>query len=282
MPALAIEAEGLTRTFNGIRACTDLSFSVFRGEMFCIVGPDGAGKSTAIRLLSGILKPTAGRAQVLGFDLTSEADEIKKRIGYLSQRFTLYGDLTVDENLEFVAEIHDVRDFKKRREELLKFTRLEPFRRRLAENLSGGMKQKLALAATLVHGPELLLLDEPTTGVDPLSRQEFWRILFGLLEREITVVMTTPYLDEAERSHRVALMDQGSILDIDTPAGMKKRLAGTAVEIVCEDVGKASALIRNMESVLEVQAFGDRLVAVVHDFDLDLPDVLRRLEGEGI
>ena len=279
---LAVEAEGLSKSYDGVKAVENLSFSVSKSELFCIVGPDGAGKSTIIRLLGGIDKPTAGRAKILGFDLAKEIDDIKKRIGYLSQRFTLYGDLSVDENLEFFAEIHGIKDFKNRREELLGFTRLEPFRRRLAENLSGGMKQKLALACALIHTPELLLLDEPTTGVDPLSRRDFWKTLFGLLQRGITIIMSTPYLDEAERASRVALMHKGSFLVVETPGRMKDRMEGTIIELAGKDLRRASELAKKMPDVIEVQAFGDRLRLVISKTQNDPSSIERRLQERGI
>ncbi|MGQ9671499.1 MAG: ABC transporter ATP-binding protein [Candidatus Aminicenantales bacterium] len=282
MPPLVVEAKGLTKIYAGLRAVTDLNFAVSRGELFCLVGPDGAGKSTTLRLLCGLLNPTGGEVRIFGLDLAHQADEIKKRIGYLSQQFTLYGDLTVEENLEFVAEIRKVRDINRRQEELLAFSRLTPFRRLRADNLSGGMKQKLALAATLVHSPELLLLDEPTTGIDPLSRQDFWKMIFQLLQEGMTVIFTTPYLDEAERSSRVALMEMGKLLAVDTPADMKKRLAGTAVEIRCNRLNQARLLLQDMERVEDIQAFGDHLVAVVKNLELDLPEVLEVLKNEGV
>jgi len=279
---LAVEAKRLSKSYDGAKAVENLTFSVSRGELFCIVGPDGAGKSTAIRLLSGITKPTAGRATILGLDLIKEIAEIKKRVGYLSQRFTLYGDLSVDENLEFFAEIHGIKDFKTRREELLGFTRLEPFRRRLTENLSGGMKQKLALACSLIHTPELLLLDEPTTGVDPLSRRDFWKTLFGLLQKGITIIMSTPYLDEAERASRVALMHKGSFLAVETPRRMKDRMEGTIIELAGKDLRRASELAKKMPDVIEVQACGDRLHIVVRKTQKDLSSVQRRFQDKGI
>lgn len=282
MPPLVVEAKGLTKIYAGLRAVTDLNFAVSRGELFCLVGPDGAGKSTTLRLLCGLLNPTGGKVRIFGLDLAHQADEIKKRIGYLSQKFTLYGDLTVEENLEFVAEIRKVKDINRRQEELLAFSKLTPFRRRRADNLSGGMKQKLALAATLVHSPELLLLDEPTTGIDPLSRQDFWKMIFQLLQEGMTVIFTTPYLDEAERSSRVALMEMGKLLGVDTPANMKKRLAGTAVEIRCDRLNQARLLLQDMERVEDIQAFGDHMVAVVKNPELDLPEVLEVLKNGGV
>jgi ABC-2 type transport system ATP-binding protein len=274
---VAISVEGLTRLFGETAAVLDLNFRVRKGEMFYVVGPDGAGKSTMIRLLSGILKPTSGSGRILGFDLEAEHEEIKKHIGYLSQSFTLYGDLTVDENIEFFAEIHRVRAYKDRRQELLAFTRLEPFRSRLAENLSGGMKQKLALACTLVHTPDLLLLDEPTTGVDPVSRRDFWKILFGLLEKGMTIMVTTPYLDEAERGSRVALMDKGRFVVVDTPAALKSMMKGEVVELVCDDNRKAASALKNLPGLTDVQTFGDRLNVVMDDSSKTRPEIERKL-----
>ena len=201
---LVISTRGLARSFGETKAVVALDLEVRRGELYGLVGPDGAGKSTAIRLLCGLLKAQGGHGQVLGYALDTQAEAIKAHIGYLSQNFTLYGDLSVDENLEFFAELHGVREFRSRRDELLEFTRLKPFRARLAQALSGGMKKKLALACTLIHTPALIFLDEPSTGVDPVSRREFWTILSQVREQGVTVFMTTPYLDEAERCHRIA------------------------------------------------------------------------------
>lgn len=279
---LAVEALGLSKFYEGVQVVSDLNFTVARGEIFCLVGPDGAGKTTTMRLLCGLVKPTHGQVRILGLDLARQAEEVKRRIGYLSQRFTLYGDLTVEENLEFVAEVHEVKGIKSRIDDLLGFSRLAPFRRRLAENLSGGMRQKLALASTLVHSPELLLLDEPTTGLDPLSRQEFWRMMFHLLREGMTVVLTTPYLDEAERSTRVALLDKGKLLAVHSPAELKKNFPATAVEIICQDISRAYALVRNINAVVEIQALGDRIMAVVRNPEVDLPVVFHRLEDQGI
>ena len=282
MSAFAVETRGLAKRFEAVEAVRSLDLAVREGEMFGLVGPDGAGKTTTIRMLCGILSPTAGEASVLGYDLRREAGEIKQRIGYLSQRFSLYGDLTIDENIEFFAEIHRVRDFRMRRDELLEFTRLTPFRRRLAERLSGGMRQKLALACTLIHMPRLILLDEPTTGVDPVSRRDFWAILSSLLKSGITIVMATPYMDEAERCSRVGLLADGKLLAADTPAKVKLLMRGTIVEIVTPDIRRAYAVLKTLNGVREVQLFGDRLNAVVDDPEREIPVIEAALSREGI
>lgn len=255
----AISARSLSRTFGGTEAVAGLDLDVKRGEMFGLVGPDGAGKSTAIRLLAGILKPSGGSATVLGLDLGTQAESLKTRIGYLSQSFTLYGDLTVDENIEFFAELHGVKDFRKRRDELLEFTRLAPFRRRLGDALSGGMKKKLALACTLIHTPELILLDEPSTGVDPVSRGEFWNILSDILGRGVTILMSTPYLDEAERCDRVGLMHRGRIVRAGTPAEIRAALPGRMYAVECEAPGAAAGVLREKWPASRIVLYGDRL-----------------------
>ncbi|HEY6952610.1 MAG TPA: ABC transporter ATP-binding protein, partial [Bacteroidota bacterium] len=278
----AITIQSVTKKFGDITAVDNLSLEVRKGEMFALVGPDGAGKTTTIRMLCGITKPTAGELSVLGFDVKKQIEDVRKRIGYLSQKFSLYGDLTVDENIEFFAEIHGVHDYHARRNELLEFTRLTPFRTRLADKLSGGMKQKLALACTLIHTPELIFLDEPTTGVDPVSRRDFWKVLSSLLKSGITILMTTPYLDEAERCTRVALMNEGKILMSDTPQNLKLVMDGEIVEIVCPDIRRAASILKGSDVVREVQAFGDRLNIMVRNAQKDMPIVLGTLKGEGI
>ncbi|MSS72607.1 MAG: ABC transporter ATP-binding protein [Candidatus Latescibacteria bacterium] len=280
MSDLAIEIQGLTKRFDAVQAVNDLSLVVRQGEMFGVVGPDGAGKTTTMRMLCGILRPTSGHARVLGYDLGSDLKEIKRRIGYLSQRFSLYGDLTIDENISFFAEVHGVREHRKRREELLEFTRLTPFRDRLAERLSGGMKQKLALACTLIHTPQIIFLDEPTTGVDPVSRRDFWKILSSLLKSGITIFMTTPYLDEAERCTRVGLMNDGRLMAVDAPQALKALMKGTLVEIVCGQVRRAASVLRGSSE--EVQAFGDRLNVVVQDPERAIPAIQAQLRDAGI
>ncbi|MBF8293875.1 MAG: ABC-type transport system ATPase component [Bacteroidetes bacterium] len=260
-----IELRSVSKLFGEHRAVDSVSMSVKKGEMFALVGPDGAGKTTTMRMLCGIVPPDEGELLVCGFDVQKQPSEVKNRLGYLSQKFSLYGDLTIDENIEFFAEIHRVRDYRLRREELLEFTRLTPFRSRFAENLSGGMKQKLALACTLIHTPEVIFLDEPTAGVDPVSRRDFWKILSSLLKTGITILMTTPYLDEAERCTRVAMMNKGRILVADTPQNLKEGMKGALIELVCNDIRKASALLKSESVAWEVQAFGDRLNIVVEN-----------------
>lgn len=277
-----IETANLSRTFGKLKAVDGISLTVEKGEMFGLVGPDGSGKTTAIRMLCGILLPSAGSATVLGYDLVREADVIKRHIGYLSQRFSLYGDMTIDENIEFFAEINRVFDYRDRREQLLAFTRLTPFRDRLAERLSGGMKQKLALACTLVHTPKIIFLDEPTTGVDPVSRRDFWKILQSLLQQGITIVMSTPYLDEAERCSRVALMNKGTLMRVDTPMAIKDAMRGEVVEIVCDRVREGFRLLKERWPAAEVQAFGDRLNVIVENAPRDMPVLREALQAAGI
>jgi ABC-2 type transport system ATP-binding protein len=231
--------------------------------MFALVGPDGAGKTTTIRMLCGILRPDAGSAGLLGFDVEKQPEEIKRRIGYLSQRFSLYTDLSIDENIEFFARINGVKDFRGRREELLDFTRLRPFRTRLADKLSGGMKQKLALACTLIHTPEIIFLDEPTTGVDPVTRRDFWKLLAELMSGGTTIFLTTPYLDEAERCTRVAMMSGGKILACDAPATLREMLGQKVLEAVVSSSRDALRIANNDAAMRaffdDVQIFGDRL-----------------------
>ncbi len=238
-----------------------VDLSIHPGESFGLVGPDGAGKTTLIRLLCGLLEASEGRIDVFGRSLSADIEAVKPRIGYVSQRFSLYGDLTIAENLDFFADIHGVRgsEARERKESLLEFTRLAPFRNRLADRLSGGMRQKLSLICTLVHEPELLLLDEPTTGVDPITRRDFWSILSALLDRGLTIVMSTPYLDEAERCTRVALMDQGRVLAFGEPGRLREESPLQVLEVVCSPVRRAGELLEGAEGVAGVHSFGDRL-----------------------
>lgn len=254
-----VEVSGLVRRYGNLVAANDVSFSVLRGEMFGLIGPDGAGKTTTLRVILGLLAPHGGRVRTCGLDPWNETEELSKRIGYLSQRFSLYGDLTVDENVAFFADIHGVRDSKARAEGLLDMLRMTPFRNRLADRLSGGMKQKLALACTLIHTPQLLVLDEPTTGVDPVSRRDFWKILARLQREGLTLLVTTPYLDEAERCQRVALMDRSRILDVSTPDEIRAQADGSMIEILAHPKRRAMEIIGARPEVREVEAFGERV-----------------------
>jgi ABC-2 type transport system ATP-binding protein len=260
-----IAANGLVRRFGAVTATDGVSIEVRKGEMFGLIGPDGAGKTTTLRMILGLLEPDAGRVATCGLDPHAERRALSGRVGYLSQRFSLYGDLSVDENISFFAEIHDVRDYAARRAELLEMVRMTPFRERLAERLSGGMKQKLALVCTLVHTPELLVLDEPTTGVDPVSRRDFWKLLSRLQREGLTILLTTPYLDEAERCTRVALLDHGRILTVDTPDALREAEPGVLVEVVAEPRSRALELLRARPGVGEVVSFGERVHATLPD-----------------
>ena len=276
-----IKIENLKRSYANIVAVNGVSYSVGKGEMFGLVGPDGAGKTTTIRMLIGLLNPDSGIAEVLGYNIRTQKNKIKNEIGYLSQKFSLYGDLTVDENIEFFADIHGVKNYKARRYELLEFTRLTPFRDRLADKLSGGMKQKLALACTLIHKPKIIFLDEPTTGVDPVSRRDFWKILSNLLKEEITIFMTTPYLDEAERCNKIALMNKGNIISWDTPKNIKASLSGQIVEIVCYPSRTAYNIIKANTSY-EVQMYGDRLNVTIQNYDEQFKELEKLLVDNNV
>jgi ABC-2 type transport system ATP-binding protein len=276
-----VKIKNLNKSYGDIQALKGISLDIKKGEMFGLVGPDGAGKTTTIRVLCGLLSPTGGSAELFGLDLFKNKNKIQKDIGYLSQKFSLYGDLTVDENIEFFAELHGVKDYKDRRNELLEFTRLIPFRTRLAENLSGGMKQKLALSCTLIHKPKIIFLDEPTTGVDPVSRRDFWKILSNLIKDGVTIFMSTPYLDEAERCNRVALLNNGSIMSFDTPANIKGTVQKTIVEIVCNPIIGAYRLLKQ-NGDFEVQVFGDRINVGIMNYEKDFPEIKRIISEAGI
>jgi ABC-2 type transport system ATP-binding protein len=256
--AIAIELRDVVKRYGAVEALARLSLDVRTGEMFGLIGPDGAGKTTAIRLICGLLHADGGEVRVLGLDPHRDHRVLTERVGYLSQRFSLYGDLTIDENIAFFAEVHGVRDYTRRRDQLLSMTQLTPFRSRLADRLSGGMKQKLALACTLVHEPELILLDEPTTGVDPVSRREFWKLLSEFLASGITILMSTPYLDEAERCTRVALVHEGRALAIDQPDRLRTLIRGRMVEIIAHG-NEAAEIVRGLPGVADAQVFGERI-----------------------
>jgi len=277
-----VEISGLIKSFGPNRVLNGVNLDVRQGEMLAMVGPDGAGKTTLIRTICGLMPFDAGSINVLGHQVPKEMEKVKPHIGYLSQRFSLYGDLTVDENIEFFAEIHGVKDYRARRDELLDFTRMRPFRKRMAEKLSGGMKQKLALACTLVHPPQIIFLDEPTTGVDPVSRRDFWKILSRLLAEGMTIFLSTPYMDEAERCSRVAMLDHGNILALDNPQNIKSLIGGKVIELVCQDIKKAASILSDSLGPLNVQAFGDRLNVMISDKGDLWPDMVKKLNSAGI
>jgi ABC-2 type transport system ATP-binding protein len=254
-----VAIERVSKRYGETSAVRDLSLEIAKGEMFGLIGPDGAGKTTTIRMALGLLPPDSGRIRTCGLDPRRDRHELSGRIGYLSQRFSLYGDLTVDENVAFFAEIHGVSRWRPLRDELLETMRLAPFRTRLADRLSGGMKQKLALACTLVHTPELLVLDEPTTGVDPVSRRDFWKLLSRLQREGLTILLATPYLDEAERCNRVSLMHEGELLAAATPDALRGSETSALVEIVARPRHRAVALLEKDGGVTDVVSYGERL-----------------------
>lgn len=280
----AIELTGLTKTFGTITAVDRLDLAVPRGELFGLVGPDGGGKTTTLRMLAGILTPTAGEAWVAGHSVTRDPEALKDRIAYMSQRFGLYGDLTVLENLLFYADLFEVprRERPARIERLLGFSNLTPFKDRLADKLSGGMKQKLGLACALIHTPEIVLLDEPTNGVDPVSRRDFWRILYEMLREGVTILVTTAYLDEAERCHRVGLMHEGRLLAVDSPDGVKRLLGGELVEIQVTEAWRARERLAGVPEARSVTLFGKRLHVALEDMTRDLPAIMAALAAEGL
>jgi ABC-2 type transport system ATP-binding protein len=258
---VSIKVSNLTKTFGNNVAVDNLNLEIHKGELFGLVGPDGAGKTTTMRLLTAILTPTSGEAWVAGHSILKEEERIKEKIGYMSQKFGLYEDLTVIENINFYADLYGVplSERPSRFERLLGFSNLAPFKERLAGNLSGGMKQKLGLCCALVHTPEILFLDEPTGGVDPISRRDFWRILYDLLKEEVTIFLSTAYLDEAERCTRIALIHRGKILMSDLPERIKKALDVVMIEIATSEPRSAGVLISSIPGVLSISAYGDRL-----------------------
>jgi ABC-2 type transport system ATP-binding protein len=259
--ALAIQTQSLRRSFGGMVAVHGLDLAVQEGEIFGLVGPDGAGKTTCMRLLTGLLRPDSGSAVVAGCDVVRDCEQLKDHIGYMSQRFGLYPDLTVQENIDFYADIYQVPEKGRveRIERLLGFSNLTPFRKRQAGRLSGGMKQKLGLACALVHTPRVLFLDEPTNGVDPVSRRDFWQILYQLVRDGVTLFVSTAYLDEAERCNRLALLHKGRVLGLGTPAEVKGLMPGVLLELRCPSPYRVARILREGIPGLGVGLFGDRL-----------------------
>lgn len=280
----AISVVELVRSFGGLRVVDRLSFAVAPGEIFGLVGPDGAGKTTTLRMLAGVLPPDAGSAVVAGCDVVRDPEGVKHHISYMPQRFGLYEDLTVDENIRFYADLFAVPRAQRetRAARLLAAAGLAEFRNRLAGALSGGMKQKLGLVCALIHTPRVLLLDEPTTGVDPISRRDFWQILYGLVREGVAVLFSTAYLDEAERCHRVGLLHRGRLLACGAPAALKQQLHGAVISIVGPEPRRLRDVLAPAEGVNSVVLMGDSLHLVVDNADRRLPELRARLQQAGV
>jgi ABC-2 type transport system ATP-binding protein len=278
-----IRTQDLTRRFDALTAVDHLNLEIARGEIFGLVGPDGAGKTTTLRVLCGLLDPTEGQAWVAGHDVARDPQAVKDSIGYMAQRFGLYTDLTVDENMEFYADLFGVSAAERRRmlPELLRMTRMEPFRARQAGKLSGGMKQKLGLMCTLLHRPEILLLDEPSNGVDPVSRRDFWAILYQLVKDGITVLVTTAYLDEAERCNRVGLMYNGRLIQCDTPEAARHQIPEQCYQVEAPDPRAAREILLQSEGVLCVEPSGATLHLFLKPERTSAENLRRELERNG-
>jgi len=264
---LSIQTTNLTKSFESLTAVKDLNLEVKTGEIFGLVGPDASGKTTTLRMLCGILPPDGGGAIVAGCDIRKETESLKEKVGYLPQRFGLYGDLTVLENINFYADLYQVpkKSRGERIERLLQFANLKPFGKRKAQDLSGGMKQKLGLICALIHTPQILFLDEPTTGVDPLSRRDFWVILYDLLKGGVTILFSTSYLDEAERCSRIGMIYQGELLIADTPAAVKTQMKGTILELRTENNQRSIRMLEGVESLRGLVLSGDKIHVLVGD-----------------
>lgn len=280
---LSIKTSNLTKTFDGNIAVDNLTLEIKKGELFGLVGPDGAGKTTIMRLLTATMIPSSGEAWVAGHSIVNEGERIKEKIGYMSQRFGLYEDLTVMENIIFYADLYEVPENERpsRLERLLGFSNLTPFKGRLAGKLSGGMKQKLGLACALIHTPEVLFLDEPTNGVDPVSRRDFWKILYDLLKEKVTIFVSTSYLDEAERCTRIGLIHKGKILLEDNPAKIKKSLGIPMIEIWSDDARNAMEIIKKTNGVKSVSIYGNKLHVAIERKEL-IDNIFSNLAQAGI
>ena len=282
--APAIKAEGLTKSFPGVRAVDALNIDVRSGEIFGLVGPDGAGKTTTLRMLAGIMPPDAGQATVAGCDVVRDPESAKHSLSYMPQRFGLYEDLTVDENIRFYADLFGVRKAERndRSMQLLEAAGMSEFRDRMAGKLSGGMKQKLGLVCALIHRPKVILLDEPTTGVDPISRRDFWRILYELIAEGVAILTSTAYLDEAERCHRVALMHQGKLLFCDTPANLKARLGKGVLSVTSAEPHRLRSVLEHADGISSLVMTGDGVHLVVDNAARRIPEFETRLKAGGV
>ncbi|HZW97171.1 MAG TPA: ABC transporter ATP-binding protein [Candidatus Eremiobacteraceae bacterium] len=283
-PQSAIIADELTKSFADVRAVDHLSFDVHAGEIFGLVGPDGAGKTTTLRMLAGIMPPNEGTARVADFDVVHDPEKAKRHLSYMPQRFGLYEDLTVDENIRFYADLFGVNrtEREERSTRLLQAAGMREFRRRLAAKLSGGMKQKLGLVCALIHRPRIILLDEPTTGVDPVSRRDFWRILYELVSEGVAILISTAYLDEAERCHRVALLHQGRLLFCDTPNNLKAKLGKSVLSITSSEPRRLRAELESVVGISSLVLTGDGLHVVVDDGASRIPEFEARLKNASI
>jgi drug efflux transport system ATP-binding protein len=280
----AIDVFELTKSFPGVLAVDRLSFQAKAGEVFGLVGPDGAGKTTTLRMLAGVLTPDSGSASIAGYDIRKDPEGVKTQISYMPQRFGLYEDLTVDENIRFYADIFGISRMEReqRARQLLQAAGMGPFGNRLAGRLSGGMKQKLGLVCALIHRPRVILLDEPTNGVDPVSRRDFWQILYSLLGEGIAIVMSTAYLDEAERCHRVALLHQGHILFCDAPSNLKMNLRGAVVAVISDEPRRLQESLVPAEGILNVVVVASGVRLIVDCAEARIPELQARISDAHI
>jgi ABC-2 type transport system ATP-binding protein len=281
---VVVRVKNLGKSFAGVKALQGVDFEVKEGEIFGILGPDGGGKTTLLRILAGVMTATSGEVNILGFDVTKDIEAAKQHLGYLSQCFSLYPELTVSENIDFCGRLFKIKkqDSRLRKDKLLGFSRLGPYLNRRAKNLSGGMKQKLALSCALIHTPKILILDEPTTGVDPISRREFWRILYDLLAEGVTIIFATPYMDEAERANRVALLYEGKTLSCDSPGNLKKQFNYQLVELITDNNRSARNVLQKEFTSPNVVFFGDKIHIKVKEYDSGAAIIKQSLQETGI
>ncbi len=284
MSEIAIEAKDLSRNFGKFLAVDKVSFRIGYGEIFGFLGPNGAGKSTTIRMLCGILAPTSGEAYVAGFDVNKDPERIKQSIGYVSQRFSLYGDLTVEENLRFYGSVYGIpkSEIDRRIQEVFQLTGLDQYRARAADHLSGGWKQRLALANAILHKPRILFLDEPTAGIDPLSRRALWELLYQLADSGVCLFVTTHYMEEAERCNQIAFISRGKLLKIGQPAALKEQISDRLLEVECKPLMKASRVFRSLPGVHGITAYGTTLHLNVSSVEEVKPELIQKAKSEAI